>query len=134
PWLLDNATRPLLGPASVLRASPDSQLFFNRPELRAPYEGAATFLAANGCRRLGLAIGGNEWEYPFWKLLGEPSAPALHISHVGVTNVTRAMDQDASAPCAIIAWGRAYPPAISWRGGRYAERWRSGPMQVFVAG
>jgi hypothetical protein len=134
PYVVANQTRPLIGPGNVLAASKLGQLFHNRPDLRAHYVGAAEFLATRGCGHVGLTLGGNEWEYPFWVLLRESLDRPPRIEHFRVNNVSAAKETDAPAgsePCAIIAVQRDPGAVVAWRGARFEERWSSGPIRVF---
>jgi hypothetical protein len=133
PWVVGNQTRPLLGDPSLLRMSATERMFFNRPELRAPYVGAADALTARGCGQVGLVIGGNDWEYPLWVLLRERLGPSVRVEHVAVQNVSRAAAAtDGPIPCGIVAWDQDLAPAIVWRGVPYQQRWTSGALQLFL--
>jgi hypothetical protein len=132
PWAVRNQSRPLLGEPSLLRMSTTEQLFFNRPDLRTPYVGAADVLIARGCGRVGLVIGGDDWEYPFWVLLRERLGPSVHVEHIAVQNASRITADDGPRPCGIVALGQDLAPSIAWRGARYRQRWTSGPLQLFT--
>ncbi|HYT32297.1 MAG TPA: hypothetical protein VEO37_06880, partial [Thermoanaerobaculia bacterium] len=63
PWALVNATRPLLGPDSVLTSPRLVQSFAASPGLREPLLGAARAVAAKQCRRIGLEMGPDDPEH-----------------------------------------------------------------------
>jgi len=106
-WLLWAPPRPLLGPGSVLVVPRAAQYFANRPDLEADYRVATSLARAQGCRSIGLVMGGNDWDYPFWALLDHTAGGGeLRISHVRVDNVTRHLADPAGAgppPCLILA-------------------------------
>ena len=134
PWVVANETRPLLGRASVVRVPRADQLFAARPSLREPYLRAVGWLRERDCRDVGLVIGGNEWEYPLWPLLGDADRPA-RIRHVNVANESRfAPPADpSSAPCAVLAIG--VPDAgdeLVVDGRAYRQGFTDGPVRGFV--
>lgn len=134
PWVVANETRPLVGPASVLAVPRAEQLFAGRPNLREPYFAAAAWLRERGCRDVGLVIGGNEWEYPLWTLLGDPGHD-VRIRHVNVANESRfaAAPGPTAAPCAVLAIG--VPDAtdeIAVAGHAYRRGFLEGPVQGFA--
>jgi hypothetical protein len=133
PWALLNATRPLLGPESVLAVPRLAQSFAARPALQAPFTQAARAVAARGCRRIGLEIGPDDPEYLLWAALRFEGAAPERLEHVRVTNrsAPKALEPlfASFAPCAVIVLG---PPGASpaagelfsreWEGGRIAVR------------
>lgn len=134
PWVVANETRPLVGPASVLAVPRAEQLFAGRPNLREPYVHSAAWLRERGCRDVGLVIGGNEWEYPLWALLGDPGHD-VRIRHVNVANESRfaAAPGPTAAPCAVLAIG--VPDAtdeIAVAGRAYRRGFLEAPVQGFV--
>lgn len=98
PWVLDNTSRPLFGPKSILRTPRTEQYFFQRPELLSPYRQAAAAVRAERCDTVGLWMGLDEWEYPLWVLLDGPPRP--RIEHVHVTNVSASTaPEERPDPC-----------------------------------
>jgi hypothetical protein len=135
PWVVANHSRPLFGDRGVLIAPRVEQLFFNRPELRDHYVGAAAFVASSGCDHAGLAIGGDDWDYPFWVLLADGLGRPPQIEHAWVTNLTAVKEPpagEAAAPCAILTYERPLEPTPSWRGAQFEEQWSSGPVRVLM--
>ena len=135
PWVVANETRPLLGEASVLRVPRNDQYFAGRPNLREPYLGAVAWLRERGCGDVGIVIGGNEWEYPLWPLLGEADRRPVRIRHVNVANESRfaAAADPASLPCAVLAIG--VPDAgdeLTVEGRAYRQGFADGPVRGFV--
>lgn len=75
PFLVLNATRPLVGPGSVL-SQPETAVLFNaRPELRTPYQQLADVITSRGARRVGIVSGPDAWEYPLWRLTRDAAHP-----------------------------------------------------------
>jgi hypothetical protein len=82
PWVLVGDARPLVGARSVLAVPRSDQYFAGRPELRAPYQWAASTIEELGCRDVGLILGGNDWEYPLWALLASSRTKGLRLRRV----------------------------------------------------
>jgi hypothetical protein len=133
PWALLNATRPLVGPESVLATPRFAQLFAGRPALQPPLADAARSVAASGCRRIGLEIGPDDPEYLVWASLEETGVRHVRIEHVGVTNrsgeLSRRPPYAGFVPCAVVVLaprGAASAPGETfsrdWEGGRVAVR------------
>jgi hypothetical protein len=99
PFEFLNPTRPLWGQNSVLVTDRSLQYFANQPDLEATYR-AITAYPYGMCRQVGLIIGGDNWEYPFWALL--PPDQPLHFEHVSVQNESSARATPVE-PCAVIA-------------------------------
>ncbi len=134
PWALVNATRPLLGPDSVLSAPRLLQSFAASPGLREPLIGAARAVAAKQCRRIGLEMGPDDPEHLIWVSLREAgiSGAQIRIEHVHVTNKSapKALEPPFAgfAPCAVVTLApRGAPPAESEV---YAAEWGAGRVAV----
>src|SRR4030095_3670727 len=84
PFLILNATRPVVGANSVFTTGRVHQLFVNRPALQAPYQAVASALLSSGCREAGIMTKGygDDWEYPLWTLTQD----RVRFEHVGVQN------------------------------------------------
>lgn len=106
PWALLNATRPLLGPDSVLTTPRLVQSFIARPGLREPLLSAARAVAAKRCQRIGLEIGSDDPEHLIRLSLREAGLSDARIEHVHVTNRSALKAAKAPfagfAPCAVI--------------------------------
>jgi hypothetical protein len=133
PWAVLNATRPLIGPESVLATPRLAQSFAARPALRAPLAEAARAIAASGCRQIGFEIGPDDPEYLIWAALAAESAAPERLEHVRVTNRSAKLSSQppfgSFAPCAVIVLAPpGVPPAGTevfsreWEGGRIAVR------------
>ena len=86
---LENWTRPLKGPRSLLVTARDNNYFTDMVlwNNSSSYLEAAGRTARSGCRMVGLDIGQNTLEYPFQALLLERN-PAVRFVHVGVENAS----------------------------------------------
>jgi hypothetical protein len=126
--------RELLGPDSVLTTPRAVQRFRNHPQLRPVYEAAADVLSTMECKRVGLVLGGDDWEYPFWPLLRARLGADLRMEHVLVQNAsTRLASEAPGVPCALLFLGRELDEPVVWRGRTFVERWRWKPVGVYRA-
>jgi hypothetical protein len=124
--------RPLLGAYSVVTTPRDAQRFHNHPGLRPVYESAARVVADMGCRRVGLILGWDGWEYPLWSLLRARLGPGLRIEHVRVANASRRFAPLVSgAQCALLAVEPGLGDTVSWQGRTFVQHWVSGPVRVY---
>ena len=76
------------GGGSIFSHPRQDQYFAVSPHLRAPYLQAARYVHDLRASRVGLASGGNSFEYPMWVLLKEQN-PSVDIVHIGVTTASR---------------------------------------------
>jgi hypothetical protein len=104
PWALRNASRPLVGPGSVLVVSRSDQYFSNRPDARDSFVAAVEGLLGTGCPTVGLVAQGDDWEYPLWALLRERGGEHVRIRHVGVQNVSARLPSPDFEPCATVSF------------------------------
>jgi hypothetical protein len=135
PWLLLNETRPLVGQATVLNTSRVDLYFLSRPAVAGAYQSAALRVRQTRCREVGLALGLDDWEYPFWVLLDSHSAQGRSLTHVLPRSQSstdgRPAHTAASVPCALIALDSARN--VNWAAidRAYVEKWRATPVTVF---
>jgi hypothetical protein len=69
--------RPLAGAQSVLFRSEWDVRFARLPAARQYYEWGADQVRAAGARRVGIVVRGDQWEYPWWRLLPGTELVAL---------------------------------------------------------
>ncbi|MEI6148911.1 MAG: glycosyltransferase family 39 protein [bacterium] len=106
PFLLQNATRPLLplNGVSVVTSDRMQSTLRARPDLRVAYPAAVREALRGHPPEVGLMLGNDDWEYPLW-VLGEKSAvrrpPAFR--HVVVANLTRELAPVRPLPDVIIS-------------------------------
>jgi hypothetical protein len=104
---LQNWTRPLQGPRSVLHTPREEQYFNDMVQFgsRAAYEAAVELVVATGCRIVGIDINNNQLEYPLQVLL-RGRIPDVKFVHSNVRNVSyRYLQPVPEVPCAI-----TFPP------------------------
>jgi hypothetical protein len=145
-WIFFNESRPLIANSQIVETdrvinlfnqSRYDMYFINRPDLQAPYTEATEWLRSQNCSQIGLSIGGNTWEYPFWILLGnEINGEIVQIKHVNIANKTseHTSSQDSNfAPCAIFAFGSdaAQKSEITTNQRGYAQVWSQEGMRIF---
>jgi hypothetical protein len=102
--LLENWTRPLRGPHSLLTISRDAAYFSDVPspaDTESAYRRAVDLVAHSACDTVGIDIGENQLEYPIQALLLERN-PRVRFLHSGVSNATlRYAAPDQPAACAV---------------------------------
>ena len=96
-----NETRPLYGPRSIFFAERADQYFATRP-FGADYRAAIRYLNAQPHRHIGLVLGENAWEYPFWALLESQDRDRPRLEHVLVGNDSGRLATQRQRPAAII--------------------------------
>ena len=96
-----NETRPLYGPRSIFSTERADQYFATRP-FGADYRAAIRYLDGQPYRHVGLILGANAWEYPFWALLEGEAGHELRLEHVLVGNISGLLATQRERPAAII--------------------------------
>jgi hypothetical protein len=135
PALLVNPTRPLLLHQPVFDVPRELQYFASNPDWYPSYRGAADFLKKAGCDKVGLKIGGNDFEYALWALLADRFGARPSIRHVQVTTESAtgpATRQENFIPCAIVYIHSAprqrpfvVPPD-------YRQTWQQDSIRIFL--
>ena len=77
-------------------------------ELKYPYSKAVELISNSNCKKIGLTIGEDDWEYPIWALLGDTGS--YQISHVNVNNISSKLKSpnEIEESCAVISTIPAY--------------------------
>ena len=136
PWIFNNSSRPLLGKNSVFTTSRTDQYFRNRPSIAGPYTESVEYISNLGCSDIGLIMGGDDWEYPFWVLLDEKSKEAFHIEHINVTNISKQKYGDGflgtQRPCAILSLSADAPSTISLANSAYLKEQSFDSVSVYT--
>ena len=110
PWLFYNELRPVIARENIINTSRIDQYFKYRPHLKEPYIHTTDSIRASGCMDVGIKIGYEDWEYPFWVLLNErdEAGESVRIEHVNIENVTmiKALGEpfEGFKPCYRISW------------------------------
>jgi hypothetical protein len=137
PWVLNNRSRPLIAHSNIFNTSRIDQYFSNRPELKGPYIGATNFLKSQKCPCIGLSLGPDDWEYPFWVLLRKNEDQVVRIEHVDIQNISAAKSNlmlfESFSPCAIISLESGESTEIIYKENVYAKGWSLDPVNVFVS-
>ena len=112
-------------------------LLLNELRRWTPYAGAADFVAARRCSRIGLIGGEDIQEYPMWKLIERRIGAVPEVRHVFVTNSTRAAMSDrdrAFRPCAILDFQHmsrdTWPPVAAPPG--FERAWNLNFITIFL--
>ena len=96
-----NETRPLYGPRSIFATERADQYFATRP-FGADYRAAIGYLNSQSRGNIGLVLGANAWEYPFWALLEGEAGRGPRLEHVRVGNISGRLAAERPRPAAII--------------------------------
>jgi hypothetical protein len=135
PFLAHNRLHPLVGEDGVFTTSRVDQLFLADPALKPQYVGATGFLRTHGCTQIGLLVGPNSQEYPFWALLPEVRASGGRWEHVGVTNSSARLARSGGVnfrPCAVVTVRGPNRDRLSIDGETYKGEWSNGIVKVFL--
>jgi hypothetical protein len=130
--LLNPAARLVsLGSEMTLFNSGRQALYFSqRPEAYPPYLGAMSVVNELQPDRIGLLLGGDDWEYPIWVLLGRHAVSGQpivsHLKHGG-----RVPRRDDAGSVSVIIRGAGYSNPASIPG--YEAAYRSGLIEVHVS-
>lgn len=136
PWVVYNSSRPVVGQRSIFSSSRAERYFANRPSLYEPYDRSAQFLANSRCSDIGLMLGGDDWEYPFWVLLREHNKPSFRLEHSHVVNISRIEYNESRfgtfSPCALIVVNRDQSNALRLGNASYFRELFSDSVGVFM--
>jgi hypothetical protein len=136
PCLLYNQFRPIIGQESIMATSRTELYFKHRPSLAEPYISSAQYLAKSQCSVIGLVLGKDDWEYPFWVLLGEDGRRTVRLEHVKVTNISKVKYNEypfnAFTPCSIIVVSDNPPNKVRFGDVTYIRKWFSNPVSIFM--
>jgi hypothetical protein len=107
--IIDHSSFRPLNSITSLNPSQTRLMFASSPWLMNDYQGIMSEIASRKCLSIGLVIGPDTWEYPFWRLMKKNGIDGK-IEHVGVMNETKKFYTSQLEPCAVIVekeWGRA---------------------------
>jgi len=111
-FLFSNDQHPWFGHRSIWAQPKIAQFFSKAPYLYNPSIATQTYLRSINCQQIGLLIGGENWEYPWWLLL---SGPNSRIEFVNVDNQSASLKYPLGdfEPCALMApGGNDYTPLM----------------------
>ncbi|MBF0516178.1 MAG: glycosyltransferase family 39 protein [Nitrospirae bacterium] len=134
PWVFLNDRRALIGKDNIFTTDRISQYFISRPEVRAPYTGAADLILSKGCTNIGLSLPNDDtWEYPLWVLLNRQGAK-VRIEHVNVNNASARYSAtypfNNFIPCAVISLRPQEGSGLTIGNINYVKQWESGQVMV----
>jgi 4-amino-4-deoxy-L-arabinose transferase-like glycosyltransferase len=136
PWVVHNSSRPLIGERSIVGTDRDARYFANWPSLYEPYKRSAQFLSRSGCSDIGLILGGDDFEYPFWVFLNEHNGRKVRLEHVNVRNISRTEEMNYPfayfTPCAVIVVGTDQSSELHVANATYFRESFADPVGVFV--
>ncbi|MBD2440675.1 glycosyltransferase family 39 protein [Nostoc sp. FACHB-110] len=139
-WVFFNRYRPIISSHSIFQLSRTEQYFSNRPYLKNTYIQAVEFLNANKCSNIGLLLGNDPWEYPFWVLAQHNQNP-VKFQHINVTNVSAKKSLEPPfqnfAPCGILVMQTKKSKLekrenILFKDKSYTKAWDSADVGVFL--
>lgn len=134
PYIFRNSLRKLYsGKKSTVFNTPRIQQYFaNDRDFYLPYQAAVDHITAAGCADIGLAIGSNGWESPFWVMLREKYGTSFRLEHVGGSVSDRAeYPLGRFSPCAVIALERSDEFLNLGETGLLNKSWESAPVSVY---
>jgi hypothetical protein len=127
PFLLVNQSRPLISPfkivslvypadnqlvekfklkydISILKTDRKKLYFANRPDSYADYTDAIRVAMNEGTNKIGLYLGGDDWEYPFWVFADSHAIKADHqFNHVGVVDISNTIEKQSMPAPVVVA-------------------------------
>ncbi len=118
PWAIMNQARPLFGEPTrafahhvspdVWRANRHDIMFAMRPALHRPFQAAVDSIPLDNEAGIGLILGGDSWEYPFWVLLnGNSARRPQRIDHICTGN------DGTFSPNYVLVLGRPTPELMA---------------------
>jgi hypothetical protein len=81
PWLTGNDSKPLFSQGSIFKRPRILQYFVRQMYLFGPYVSATEVVREPFVRQIGLMMGEDSWEYPFWVLL-DPIGNNIRMEHI----------------------------------------------------
>lgn len=83
PYVFRNNSRRLVSSKSTIFDTPREEQYFFNERSRMPYfVEAVSYVKATECKDVGLLLGGNSWEYPFWVLFDANNDEQFRLEHV----------------------------------------------------
>lgn len=107
PWVLYNRTRPLIAKSNIFNTSRVDQYFRSAPSLGEMYVRATDIVKSSNCLDVGISLGKNDWEYPFWVLLENHGTRVFRFQHIDVRNASAVKSHAVRdfTPCAVVGRG-----------------------------
>lgn len=86
---------------TLFNADREKLYFITEGDLYPGYKAVSGTINANGCKKIGLSIGEDNWEYPWWILL-QGKDGGKRIEHIGVENHSKKFEDADFKPCVIL--------------------------------
>jgi hypothetical protein len=104
PAVFLNRQHPWVGGFSIWHQPKQLQYFYKRPALVLPYVEITAYFKSMGCHQIGLLIGEDDWEYPWWAFLSDKGT---RIEHIGVSNASASLKYPLGdfQPCGLMVAG-----------------------------
>jgi hypothetical protein len=146
-WVGFNETRPLIFNSQIVETkqvqnifnqSRIEQYFSGRPDLKEDYLGATDFIQSKTCTQIGLALGGDAWEYPLWVVLNNHAKPSLRIEHINVDNDSANQESNSYrqsfSPCALVIIDAEIPERkdVYALQSNYEQEWHQGSVAIYT--
>jgi 4-amino-4-deoxy-L-arabinose transferase-like glycosyltransferase len=152
-WVFCNETRPLLANKQFIENRQWENVFLmprfdqyfmsasqqakGRKQLQKDVVGAVERLQADQCREVGLVVGGNSWEYPYWMRAQEVMKKSVRLEHLQVDNPSARQVSAAYKsfqPCAllVIPGKGGDRPTLTVNGIPFEKQWQGPKTSVFV--
>lgn len=131
PYVINAHPRHLLGQKTFLSKSRIENVFMERPYWRTLYAEAIAHAASQGCVNIGLVMGGDAWDYPFYLIFNPLQDPQRRMEHVLVDNVSVGLKYPLGKffPCAIIGFSGGRE--LRWEGRAFRLSYEYGDVKVF---
>jgi hypothetical protein len=130
-YIINNPSRPIIGPDSVFDKDRVSQYFTNRQDIMQPYKMAADLIRMRNCKKIGLIIGSDDWEYPLWVLTGASNGES-RIESINVGN-SSSLFSNSFTPCAIITTVSKPEQMMMFEETTYSMMLEATPVAVFLS-
>ena len=105
PYLVDGHPRHLLGKKSFLKTDRMVNLFRRDTNSLYNYSKAVEYVQMVGCQQIGLEMGGDSWDYTFYRLFNPNQDQRIRVEHVSVNNFSQVYNYPLGpfTPCAIVS-------------------------------
>lgn len=135
PWVFINQSRPLIGKKNIFNTPRRSQYFANNPGFMYSFTKAVEEVKSQGCQQIGLWLGGDSWEYPFWVLLNPRRISDVRLEHVNGSNISFKNSYyplGDFTPCAIIGNEKRGANRIVLDGKNFVKKRQLAFTSVFI--
>jgi 4-amino-4-deoxy-L-arabinose transferase-like glycosyltransferase len=134
PWVLQNQSRPIIGPNSILTTPRSMQYFANRVAIEKSYLATANYLQQGHCASVGLVDNIDDWEYPLL-VLANGGSQHVYFEHVLVANDTAHLADNepysSFQPCALVVIGQQRGANVQYHDVTYTMKWTSSPLTIY---